>query len=246
MSSGTNHMSLGERISLAISVLSFIVAFVSLTLSDSMSDLIEKADVVATQESTKLDGLADSSGYIDTLNFRNRGNAASKNINLIVDFESEVPDYKLSSDEDIGKKDINGRRLRVRMDRLSTSSSLKITMFSKLPIVYEASYIDDSGNHKVSVNNDTAQRSLIDTILLLVIIGSLLGIVWIYRRASESALIETLQSHQNETQESLREIRDEIGNIEVIFKDSHDSATTEPDGNDKGINQRLADLINKI
>jgi hypothetical protein len=239
-------MNWGQRISLIISVLSFLVAFVGLTLSDSVSDLIEKADVLAIQDSTKLDGLADSNGYIDVLNFRNRGNIASKNINMVIDFESEVPDYKLSSDEDIGGTDVDGRRLRVRMDRLSVSSSLKITMFSKFPIIYDASYIDDSGKHKVSVDNDTAQRSLIDMILLLVIIVSLLAIVWIYRRASESALIDTLQNHQNEIQESLREVRDEIGNIEVVVKDPYGSVTAEPNGNDKGFSQRLADLMNKI
>lgn len=246
MSSGINYMNWGQRISLIISVLSFLVAFVGLTLSDSVSDLIEKADVLAIQDSTKLDGLADSNGYIDVLNFRNRGNVASKNINLVIDFESEVPVHKLLSDEDIGGADVDGRRLRVRMDRLSVSSRLKITMFSKSPIIYDASYIDDSGNHKVSVDNDTTQRSLIDMILLLVIIVSLLAIVWIYRRASESALIDTLQNHQKEIQESLREVRDEIGNIEVTVKEPYGSVTEEPIGSDKGFSQRLADLMNKI
>jgi hypothetical protein len=73
-----------------------------------------------------------------------------------------------------------------------------------------------------------------------------LAIVWIYRRASESALIDTLQNHQNEIQESLREVRDEIGNIEVVVKDPYGSVTAEPNGNDKGFSQRLADLMNKI
>lgn len=246
MPSRTNYMNWGQRISLAIAALSFLVSFIGLTLSDSVSDLIEKADVVAIQDTTKLDGLADSSGYIYTLNLRNRGNAASKNINLVIDFEPNIPDYKLSSEEDIGKADISGRRLRVRMDRLSINSSLKIRMFSKLPIIYEASYIDDSGKHKVSPKSDTAKRSLVDTILLLIIIVSLLTIVWIYRRVSESALIETLQNHQNEIQERLREVRDEIGNIEVVVRDSSGSVTTDPDDNDKGFSQRLADLMNKI
>lgn len=246
MSSETNYMNWGYRISLIISVLSFLVAFVGLTLSDSVSDLIEKADVLATQDSTKLDGLADSNGYIDVLNFRNRGNVASKNINLVIDFESELPAYKLSSDEDIGGTDVDGRRLRVRMDRLSVSSSLKITMFSKFPIIYDASYIDDSGKHKISVENDTAQQSLIDIILLIVIIVSLLAIVWIYRRVSESALIDTLQNHQNEIQERLREVRDEIGNIEVVVREPGGSVVDGANNNDKGFSQRLADLINKI
>ncbi|MDX8399097.1 MAG: hypothetical protein R8K20_02475 [Gallionellaceae bacterium] len=161
--------------------------------------------------------------------------------------KSKTPSiFELSSDEDIEEKEVNGRRLKVRMDRLSINSSLKITMFSELPISYDTSYIDDSGNHKVSINSDVAQRSLIDMILLLVIIVSLLAIVWIYRRASESALMETLQSHQNEIQERLREVRDEIGNIEVVVKDPNGAVSTEPDDNDKGISQRLADLMNKI
>lgn len=243
MSSGTNHMSWGERISLTISVLTFLVAFIGLTLSDSVSDLIEKSDIVATQDSINLNGLTDSSGYIDTLKLRNRGNAASKNMILIIEFESGIPDYEISSNEDVGKTDVRGHRLRIRMDRLSVNSSLNIKMYSMLPVNYEASYIDDSGNYKVTSNNRTNQRSLVDMILLLLIIVSLLAIVWIYRRASESALIETLENHQNEIQERLREVRDEIGNIEVVVKDSSSSVTTEPD--DRGVSQRIADWMNK-
>lgn len=244
MSSGTNYMSWAERISLTISVLTFLVAFIGLTLSDSVSDLIEKSDIVATKDSINLNGLTDSSGYIDTLNLRNRGNAASKDMILIVEFESGIPDYEISSNEDVGKADVSGHRLRVRMDRLSINSSLSIKMYSMLPVSYEASYIDDSGNYKVTSNNGTNQRSLVDMILLLLVIVSLLAIVWIYRRASESALIEILENHQNEIQERLREVRDEIGNIEVVVKDTSGSVTTEPD--DKGVSQRLADWMNKI
>ncbi|WP_083003203.1 hypothetical protein [Halomonas sp. GT] len=246
MSSETKNMNLAQKISLTISVLTFVVGFVGLTLSDSVSDLIEKVDIVVIQDSIKLDGLAESDGYINTLNLRNRGNASSTNMILIVDFESKMPDYNISSDEDLGETDISGNRLRVRMDRLSINSSLSIKMFSKFPISYEASYIDDSGNHKLYANKDTAQRSLVDMILLLIVIISLLIIVWICRKASENALIETLQNHQNEIQDRLREVRDEIGNIEVVVKDSPNSVTAETEGNDKGFSQRLSDFMNKI
>lgn len=246
MSSGTKNMSLVERISLVTSALTFVVAFIGLTLSDSVSDLIEKADVVVIQDSIKLDGLAESNGYINTFNLRNQGNASSKNMILIIDFDSEIPDYNISSDEDLGETDISGHRLRVRIDRLSVNSSLNIKMFSRFPVSYEASYIDDSGNHELHANNGTAQRSLVDLILLITVIISLLAVVWIYRRASENALIEILQNHQNELQDSLREVRDEIGNIEVVVKDSTSSITAETEGNDKGFSQRLSDFMNKI
>lgn len=247
MSSGASYMNFGQKVSLTISVLGLIVAFTGLALSDGVSGLTKRADVVADWESTNLDGLADSPGYIDVLSFRNRGNAASKNVSLIINFDSEVPDYDLSSDEDIGEADIDGRRLKVRMERLSVGSNLKVSMFSRSPIVYDASYIDDSGNHKISINdNDTSRRSLVDFILLLVLIVSLLVIVWIFRRASESALMDTLESHHNEIQETLREVLDEIGNVEVAVKDSYGSSVTEPNGNDKGLSQRIAELMSKV
>lgn len=244
MPSGVKRMGIRDKIGLAVSVLSLLVAFISLSISDSVSDLIQRADVVAIQDSTKLDGLVSSSGYINTLNLRNRGNAASKNISVLIYFKSKVPDFELSSDEDIGEREITGSRLKIRLDRLSINSSIKITMFSNLPVYYDMSYIDDNGNHKITIDTDTAQRSLVDIILLLVLIVSLLAIVWIYRRASESALMDILQSHQNEIQERLREVRDEISNIEVVVNDPNGSVSSGPD--DKGIGQRLADFMSKI
>ena len=211
-------MGLGERISLVVSILSFLVAFIGLTLSDSVSHLSNKADIVAVNDSIKLNQLINYSGYIDTLNLKNRGRSASKNIKLIIEFSVGIPKFELSSDEDIGNTEIKGHRLKIPLKRLSSNSNLKITMFSESPISYDAHYIDDSGNHKITMYNETSQRSLLDVILALIIVVSLLAIVWIYRRASESALMTTLESHQNEIQEKLREVRDEVLKIRLHRK----------------------------
>lgn len=246
MSSTVNNMGWGERISLTVSILSFLVAFIGLTLSDSVSKLSSKADIVVINDTVKLDSLINQSGYIEMLNLKNRGRSASKNVKLIVEFSVEIPKYELASDEDIGKPEVKGRRLNIPLERLSSNSSLKITMFSESPISYDLNYIDDSGNHKITMYRESAQRNILDMILLLVIIISLLAIVWIYRRASESTLMATLETHQSEIQVKLREVRDEIGNIEVVVNEPNNTSTTELNENDKGIGQRLADFINKI
>jgi hypothetical protein len=91
--------------------------------------------------------------------------------------------------------------------------------------------------------SELAQRSMLDMILILVIIVSLLAIVWIFRRASESVLMATLETHQSEIQIKLREVRDEISNIEVVVNEPSNTSTTELNDSDKGIVQRLADFI---
>lgn len=239
-------MSLVEKASLVVSFLSFLVAFIGLTLSDNVLDLSKQAEIVAFEDSIKLNSLTNSNGYIGTLNLVNRGNLASKNIKIIINFSAEIPKFELSSDEDIGKEEVKGHSLKIPLDRLSSNSNLKVTMFSKSPISYDVHYIDDSGNYKIMKYSDTVQRSLLDLILIIVIIVSLLAIVWIFRRASESALIDTLESHQNKIQESLREVRDEIGNIEVVVNEPSSLEATGADSNDKGFGQRLADFITKI
>ncbi|GAC25854.1 hypothetical protein GMES_3577 [Paraglaciecola mesophila KMM 241] len=246
MSSAVNQMGWGEKISLGVSILSFLVAFIGLTLSDSVSKISSKADIVATNDTIKLNSLINQNGYIETLNLKNRGRSASKNVKLIVEFFVEIPKFELTSDEDIGKPEIKGRRLKIPLERLSSNSNLKITMFSDSPISYDINYIDDSGNHKITMYRETAQRDMLDMILILVIIISLLAVVWIYRRASESALMATLETHQSEIQVKLREVRDEIGNIEVVVNEPNSSSTAELNESDKGIGQRLADFITKI
>tara|TARA_B100002019_G_C21247181_1_gene589034 strand:- start:326 stop:1066 length:741 start_codon:yes stop_codon:yes gene_type:complete len=246
MASGVNQMSWRERIYLLVSVLTFLVSFIGLALSESVSGLIAKPNIVAAQDSINLDKLTGSSGYIGILNLENQGDAASKSIVLIIDFESKIPDYTVTSDEVIGKTDISGRRLRVHMDRLSENSNLNFEMFSTSPISYEVSYIDDAGKNKINPNKSASQRSLLDMLFLILIIISLLVIVSMYRRASESALIETLQEHQSEIQERLREVRDEIGNIEVVVRDSPSAVSTKEDDNDRSVSQRLADFISKF
>ena len=246
MSSKINKMDLGEKISLVISILSFLIAFIGLTLSDSVSNLSKKADIVAFEDSIKLNSLINSSGYISTLNLVNRGNAASKNIKLIIEYAVKIPKFELFSDEDIGEIEVKGYILKIPLDRLSNGSNVKIIMFSELPISYNAHYIDDSGNHNVATYREATKGSLLDVILLLIIIISLLAMVWIFRRSSESTLMDTLESHQNEIQEKLREVRDEIGNIEVIVNEPNNIVASGVDDSDKGIGQRLADLITKI
>lgn len=246
MSSAVNQMGWGERVSLAVSIFSLLIAFMGLTLGDSVSRISNKAEIVAVKDSIKLNPLINQNGYIDTLNLKNLGSAASNNIKLIIEFTVEIPKFELFSDEDVGKPEVKGRRLSIPLERLSINSNLKITMFSDSPISYHANYIDDSGNHKITMYREPPQRNLLDIILLLVIIISLLAIVWIYKRASESSLMTTLATHQSEIQVRLREVRDEIGNIEVVVNEPNHTPTSREGDNDKGIGQRLADLITKI
>ncbi|HFQ5049238.1 TPA: hypothetical protein ACGU7T_001254 [Vibrio vulnificus] len=243
MSSITKKMSLGERISLVVSILSFIVAFLGLTLSDGFLKLNNKADIVSVIDNIKLNTLTSQNGYIGVLNVMNIGEAASKNIKIIINFEYEVPKFEFFSDEDILDSEIKGRKLNISLERLSSDSNLKVVMYSDSPIKYGSNYIDDSGNHKIMNYTPSTQQSLMDVILVVVIIISLLVVVWIYRKASESALLEALEMHQNEIQVKLREVRDEIGNIEVVVNEPNNSTATIRD-NDKGIGQRLADFMN--
>ncbi|AWF80457.1 hypothetical protein BTJ40_06315 [Microbulbifer sp. A4B17] len=246
MSSTVSKLGWGEKISLAVSTLSFLVAFIGLVLSDSVSNISNKADIVAVNDTIKLNPLISQNGYIDTLNLKNRGRSASKNIKIIIGFSEKIPKFELSSDENIGRPEAKGRKLNISLERLSSNSNLKITMFSESPISYNVNYIDDSGNHKITMYSEPAQRSILDMVLILVIVISLLAIVWIYRRASESALMAALDTHQSEIQVKLREMRDEIGNIEVVVNEPSNTSTTGLNENDKGIGQRLADFINKI
>ena len=88
-------MSLSEKTTLIISILSFLVAFISFVLSDSISDLSKTVEITSSKESTNLNSLTGKKGYIDTLVLRNIGNETSKNIKVIVTFLQNVPKYEV-------------------------------------------------------------------------------------------------------------------------------------------------------
>ena len=111
---------------------------------------------------------------------------------------------------------------------------------------YDAIYIDDSGNHKVAIESEATQRNLLDMILIILVIVSLLAIVWIYRRASEGALVKTLENHHNEIQIKLREVRDEIGNIEIIVNEPNNVSSLGGGEAEKRPSQKFLDFLGKI
>lgn len=245
MSSGSSQKSWTEKALLVLSALTFLVSFVGLALSDSVASLWKGADVTALTNSTQLASLGRSNGYIETLLVENRGSAPSKNFDLVVEFSGDTPTLHFSSNEDIGEAGVEGNVLKIRMKRLSVNSRLKISMLSDLPIEYNASYIDDNGNQELLEYTTNGQQNLADIVFLLLVVISLLLIVWIYKRASESQLMVTLNIHQASIQESLREIRDEIGNIEVVVNEPASGVSSEPDDAGRGVRQRLADFMNR-
>lgn len=245
MSSIANKMGWGDKVTLLVSIIGLIISFFALALSDDLASVISKSEITASNDSISLVPLIEKKGYIDILNLKNKGNIASKNIKIIVEFSSGIPRFQLYSDEDIGKYEVLGERLSVPLERLSSNSSLKIAMFSENPISYVSSYIDDTGNHKVTMNKELSPRSFLEVLWVLVIIVSLLVIVWVYKRASESNLISTLVTHQNEVQVKLREIREEIGNIEVVVKEPSGLATSDDGDGAQGAIKRLSAYIMK-
>jgi len=56
-------------------------------------------------------------------------------------------------------------------------------------------------------------------------------------------LEETLESHQRDFQEKLREVKDEIGNIEITVNATNNIVADTPSSDDKGFTQRLAELM---
>jgi hypothetical protein len=246
MPSTIKNMSLGEKASLAISVLSFLVAFIGLTLSENITSIIQKATIVATDDSINLQPFINSKNHLKVLKITNHGNAASQNIKITIKFHQEIPKLEIISDEDIENKKLEGTNLNIYLSRFSSNSSLKIIMFSEKPISYESNYIDNSGNHTFEINKTHNTQNIADIIMLLIVTSSLLVIFWIYRKASETTLIEALRSQHNEMQEKIRELRDEIGNIEITVTNNQNITAPREQEINKGIGQRLADFMTKI
>lgn len=238
MNAEYNKMKLSDKITLVLSILSFLVAFLGFIFSESILSLSKNVEIVSIKDSTNLTPLTGDNGYLDTLVLKNEGNKTSKNIKLILTFIDKVPKFEILSDEDVVKKDVGKNKLQISLSRLANNSKLKLVMFSKSKLNYQIHYIDDEGKSEIIDYKDKAARSYWDVISMLVVVISMGLIVWIFRRSSNSNLEEALERHQKDFQEKLREVKDEIGNIEVTITPVN-GATAD----DKGFTQRLVDLI---
>ena len=240
MPSGIKSMKTVEKATLCISVLSFVVAFISLALSDSVSSLFKKVEIVAFEESVELTSMVNEKSYLNVVKIINRGRMSSRNIQIIIDYNDKAPEVKASSDERIKSIETIGSSIRVALERLSSGSSLTISMLSDSQLTYKKYYIDD--NKKGSIVNalHIKQTSLYDLILLLIVIVSLLVMVWLYKRASEVEFSTRLDRFEREMQKEIRDVRDEIANIEV--NDNNGSAK-EDSSNSSESEERLSNFL---
>ena len=228
-----------EKLQLIVAVLTFIVACVGLVFSDSYTPLFGGTEIVFFEEKVKINKLTQLKENVGLIKIKNVGKTSSENLKIIVDFQSVIPKYDVYSEEDITKIEVVGDSLRIALERLSTDSNIKVSTISKDPIAFEMFYIDDSGKHEVKRGVQGRTSKLRDVIWLVLVVGSLLAIVWIYKKASESFLIKVLEGHQNTIQENLRELKDDIGNIEIIVNDSDSGAAP------NSFTQRLSDFISR-
>jgi len=231
----------GNTILIIVAILSLLVAILGLIFSDNVLKLANNAEVVAHNDSVKLKPLIGQDGIISTETIINKGTAASINFRAIFKFDSVIPKYVITSDEKIGDVEIEGLAIKIPIDRLSINSSIKLTMYSPGYFNYSKSYIDDTGNYEFLEGIESSKLNIANFIFLIVIVFSLLFIVYFYKKASEAVLISTLEAHQTEIHRKIREVRDEVENIEVIFNDDESNGE-----NGKGFGKRLGDFISKF
>ncbi len=224
-----------------IAILSLLVSILGLVFSDNVLKLANNAEVVALKDSVKLKPLIGQKGLITTVTIINKGTAASINFRAIFKFDTVIPKYVITSDEKIGDIETEGLTIKIPIDRLSINSSIKLTMYSLESFDYSKRYIDDTGNYEFLRGIESSKLNIANLIFIIVIVLSLLFIVYFYKKVSETVLISTLEAHQTEINRKIREVRDEVENIEVIINDVDSNGE-----NGKGLGKRLGDFISKF
>jgi len=229
------------KITLIVAILSLLVASLGLILSDNVRRLTNNAEIVAVEDSVDLEPLIGQKGVIATETIVNKGTASSSNFRAIFKFDSVIPKYEIISDEKIGDIEVEGLAIKIPIDRLSINSSIKLIMYSPRSFEYSKRYIDDTGNYEFLKGIERSKFNTINLIFLIVIFLSLFFIVFFYKKASETVLISTLEAHQTEINRKIREVRDEVENIEVVISDVDSNGE-----NGKGLKKRLGDFISKF
>ena len=119
-------------------------------------------------------------------------------------------------------------------------------MHSKSQDVKKITYIDDSGNKEIVFGVVTKEFNLFNLVLLIIMLISLFVIIWIYKRISENYLEKTLEYHQNQMEEKLREIKNEISNIEITVNPPAQGNIGFQEHSITNLTRRLGEFINNV
>jgi hypothetical protein len=239
-------MKVYDRITVLLSTLALIVSVIVLCISEDARSIYKGPELSLSKDYVDLKKVGGGSGYVGFAKIENKGGASSEKLKLIISFDGAIPKYDVQSDEDVGGVVVKDKDVRVSLDRLSSNASVNISMYSGSPFLYSVKFVDDSGGGEVGGFGGVKSINLINVFFIFLMIVSLLFLLRVFKRVSEADLKLLLENHHASICKDLRDVRNEIGDIEVFVNAAGTSQSTEPALRSKGVAQRLSEFMGKI
>jgi hypothetical protein len=246
-------MKYSEKINSVLAVLTFIIAFLTFTLSDSFSRALGEAELIIHEENVSLKDLGFTNGFINIIHIQNLGTASSEQTTLSLTYVSEIDKIKVFSDMNYQINVSDKKNYKISLERFPENSSVKVMTHTDKKVDYKAFYIDKKGKHQLTKNRFNADLKLFDISLVIVMLISIFWIFYIFKRSSETKLSNSINENKNNLQDyqnglisEIRALKDDINNIEIIINDS--SLIQPSDTEDKKgmtFQSRLVNFINQ-
>lgn len=117
-------------------------------------------------------------GYVRVISIKNIGSTSSNNLNININLDGEMCDYKIDSTETIDSSVTNNQKLTLKLPRLSRNSEIKLILWLKDEKgEFQINYADDK-NSKIIERDDRTIYSLSNINIIIFAIGFLsLGIL---------------------------------------------------------------------
>jgi len=246
MSESSAQMTLIEKTSILLGIVSALTAFAVLILGDNILRLTYRPDIYLNTNTVALENLGGSSEHVRVFDFYNAGTAASSNLKIVIRFNNPHLRFTVESDEEVKESIPRSSLIEISLGRLSPRSHLKISVLSKKenPFV-EAYYIDDSGKTKIDPDRrNSNQDQWIRISAVMTVIFAFMGVSVILIRKAENRIASGWSSSLKELIDKMDQLKSEVlelrGNIDEFSKNSAPHSGSDGNGD---VQRRLRTLL---
>lgn len=247
---------LKNNITMAISVISLLIAIIVMFFGDNLLGKFGEPELVliSTKDDFKLPDKLNEiivnnidkhesnliPNTIRIVTVKNNGGSPSKNLNLVVEMDGPIYQYKLNSPETIEKQKIESNKLLVNLSRLSKNAEVSMIFWIRdEKNAFNASYADDNNSGYIKHTSGNENSSVkFNSILLAISVASIATIM--YELFKKYVVLI-----RRETQESSAELIENIATLydEQASKVEEENLTSKEHVSNDEVKQKLNEII---
>ncbi|SMF79004.1 hypothetical protein SAMN05661091_1650 [Paenibacillus uliginis N3/975] len=247
---------LKSNMTMSISLISLLIAVIVMFFGDNLIGKFgaPELDLVSTKDDFRLPDKLNEiivknidkqesnliPNTIRIVTIKNNGGSPSKNLNLVIELEGSIYQYKLNSPETITKQSIESNKLLVNLPRLSKNAEVSMIFWVlDEKNAFKVSYADDNNSGYIqSVSKESKDSNILNSILLVISIASVLVLMY-------ELLNKYVFQLRKENKESSEKLLENITSIyeEQVSKNEEELQVSKELVTNQDVKQKLHEMI---